>query len=105
MPRFRAYRENLLTAPDEPAVDRILREATASVPPEELAALPEAGRAAILDRRADVHSIAVVLLHLDLSAPTLEPAIAELLRQFATLYATASVRLSQISARAAGPAP
>ena len=52
----------------------------------------------LADRHADLHEVAVSLLHCDLKHRG-EPGAADLLRQLAELYAAASVRLSTIQHR------
>ena len=95
MARFREYRERLLTARDADQVARILLEATSNLAPEELRALPDECREALAERGADIHTVAVTLLHCDLRHRG-ERDIGEVIRQTAELYAWASVRLSQL---------
>jgi hypothetical protein len=98
MPRFRTVREIILTARDAQGVERALEDALARLAPEEIAALPRDCREAVLDRRADLHAAAVTLLQCDLKYRG-DRDIGELVRQLAELFASASVRLSQIEHR------
>ena len=98
MPRFRTPRELILTAPDRSEVERILMEALAQVTPQEIASLPIECRPVVIDRRADTHDAAVLLLQCDLKYRA-EPESGELVRQLAELFPSASVRLSQLDHR------
>jgi hypothetical protein len=96
--RFRAAREHILNALSTESVERVLFDALGQVDPEELKALPEECLPILANRHADLHESAVSLLHFDLRHRD-EGAKGELLRQIAELYASASVRISQIEHR------
>ena len=102
MPRFKTSREMLLAARDEREIRRVLNEALAGLAPEEVESLPKEAKLAIAEN--DLHAAAVMMLRSDLTHRG-EPGTGELLRQVAELYASASVRLSQIERRDAKPAP
>lgn len=102
MPRFKSSREMLLVAQDEREIRRILNGALADVTPEEMRTLPRESQLAIAE--SDLHGAAVMMLRCDLMHRG-EPGTGDLLRQLAELYASASVRLSQIEHRGARPAP
>ena len=102
MPRFKTSREMLLAARDEREIRRILNEALSDLTPEEVKALPKESRLAMAE--SDLHGAAVMMLRSDLMHRG-EPGTGDLLRQVAELYASASVRLSQIERRDAKPAP
>jgi len=101
MPRFKSSREGLLAARDEREIRRILNEALADLTPEEVKSLPRESQLAIAE--SDLHGAAVMMLRCDLMHRG-EPGTGDLLRQVAELYASASVRLSQIERRDATPA-
>lgn len=98
--RFKIPRQLLLTAVSGQEIKRILFEAVGQVDPQELQALPSECLAFIADRHAEIHDAAVTLLHSDLKHRG-EEGVGDLLRQLAELYASASVRLSQIAHRGA----
>lgn len=98
MPRFRSAREIILTAHDQAEVERVLMEALGQLAPQEIESLPIEGRQVLVDRRVDIHAAAVVLLQCDLRHRG-DPEIGELTRQLAELFASASVRLSEIEHR------
>ena len=98
MPRFRTPRELILTAYDTAEVERILTEALGHLTPQEIESLPIECRHVLIDRRTDIHTAAVELLQCDLKHRG-DPGIGELARQLAELFASASVRLSQIEHR------
>lgn len=102
MPRFKTSRERLLAAREEREIRRVLNEALADVSPEEVQSLPKECQLAIAE--SDLHAAAVMMLRCDLMHRG-EPGSGDLLRQVAELYASASVRLSQIERRDAKPAP
>ena len=64
--RFRTYREAILHARSDTDVVRIVRDAIGTFTEEELKALPDECRNPLLQRDADIHSVAVTLLHCDL---------------------------------------
>jgi hypothetical protein len=98
MPRFKTSREALWVASTERDIKHLLRDALGQMTPEELASLPHEARFAMIDREPDVHTAAVALLQCDLKHRE-EGDGAQLLRQVAELYASASVRLSQLQHR------
>jgi len=98
--RFRAARENILHAHTAHEVERILFDALGQVDPDELKTLPEESFPVVANRHTDIHHAAVTMLHCDLKHRG-EGAMGELLRQIAELYASASVRISQIEHRRA----
>ncbi|HXS51726.1 MAG TPA: hypothetical protein VN782_04270 [Usitatibacter sp.] len=93
---FKTTREALLVAQDEREVARLVLAAIGEVPQEELRRLPHECVIALAE--TDIHAAAVALLHCDLSLQGLAPEVAELVRQLALLYATASARLTQVQA-------
>jgi hypothetical protein len=96
MPRFRSYREAILSARNSTEIVRVLNEAVSTLAPEELRVLPGDCREALVDRSAEnIHAIAVTLLQCDLRHRG-ERDVGELIRQTAELYAWASVRVSQL---------
>lgn len=98
MPRFKTSREALLVASNEHDIAQLLRDALGHIAPEELAQLPDDARYALADRQHDLHTAAVCLLQCDLKHRH-DSTGAELLRQLAELFASASVRLSQLEHR------
>jgi len=88
----------ILTARDAQDVEHRLADALSQLAPEEVEALPLDCRHVVTDRRVDGHTAAVVLLQCDLKHRG-EPGMGELMRQLAELFASASVRLSQIEHR------
>lgn len=97
MPRFRIPRELILTA-QEGQVERILTEALGGLTPEEIESLPVECRLLVTDPAVDIHTSAVTFLQSDLKYRG-DTQIGELVRQLAELFASASVRLSQIEHR------
>jgi len=95
MPRFITSRELILSAREEPEVERLVTEALGHLAPEEVESLPPECRYVVVDRRVDIHSAAVALLQCDLKHRG-EEGVGELLRQLAELFSSASVRISQI---------
>jgi hypothetical protein len=100
--RFRSVREEILDAHSVEGVERVLFDALGRIEPDELKTLPEECLAIVANRRTDIHETAVTLLHCDLRHRG-EGLMAELLRQLAELYASASVRISQIEHRRPRP--
>ena len=96
--RFKISRAQILSAASGREVERILFDAIGQVDPAELKALPAETLSVLGNRHADLHDAAVTMLHADLKHRG-EPGMGELLRQLAELYASASVRLSQIQHR------
>lgn len=94
MDRFERWREVILAAGDEQAVEQAVREYAATLPPTIASLLPPEGQKALVDH--DIQRAAVTLLHCDL-AFTGDAAVAEILRQLAQAYASASQRIARLS--------
>ena len=93
MPRFKSSRASILAAKNEREVRRVLEEAVSGLDGEEMRSLPDECQRALTEK--DLHAAAVLMLRCDLMHRG-EAQAGELLRQLAELYASASVRLSQL---------
>ena len=100
MHAYERWRDTIQAAPDEPAIQRAMRDYTATIPTPILAALPLECRSALGD--SDIQGAAVALLQCDLAYQG-DPAFAELIHEIAATFAAASTRISRLGREPRAP--
>src|SRR5215468_915058 len=100
MYRFQRWRDALSIAPDAITVERLMRDYSASIAPELVGTLPNDCQRALVSIRdggSDVQTVAVTLLHVELSVRG-DGEASKLLHELAHTFASASVRISRLRA-------
>jgi hypothetical protein len=94
------WREAVQTAQNAAAVQGVMRVFVESIPPAVIAALPVECQRALVD--TDIQRAAVALLHCELGFKG-DTTTADMLRETAQIYATASQRIARLSTERAAP--